>query len=306
MCRMKILVTGGAGYKGVMLVKQLLKAGHEVCVVDNFMFGCESVLHMVSESNLSIVKRDARSLTEKDISPFDVVYHLAGISGVPACAADPHAAESINVGATRLLVRGMARQQLLVYASTTSFYGASGVAFDETMPVDPISLYGQTKYEAEKIVQDRENSVSLRFATVFGVSPKMRNDLLVNEFVSKALKEHAIILFGGISKRTFVHIQDAVSAYCFVLDNIDRMRGQVFNVGSGDMNFSKQEIADAIKKVVPCEIVNSTLPSNDKRNFMVSFKKIEALGFRTRLTLEDGINELVKLYKFYGGGGFVV
>ncbi len=303
---MKVLVTGGAGYKGVVLVERLLKAGHDVCIADNFMFGCESVLHILSEPKLSIIRRDIRSLAEKDISPFDVVYHLAGISGVPSCAADPHAAESVNVGATRQLVRGMGSQQLLIYASTTSFYGASGIAFDESMPVDPISLYGQTKYEAEKIVQDRENSVSLRFATVFGVSPKMRNDLLVNEFVNKALKEHAIILFGGTSKRTFVHIQDAVSAYVSVIDNRDRMRGQVFNVGSGDMNFSKQEIAEAIAKVVPCEIVNSTLPSSDKRNFMVSFKKIEALGFRTRLTLEDGIDELVKLYRFYGGGGFAI
>jgi nucleoside-diphosphate-sugar epimerase len=297
---MKILVSGGAGYKGVVLVQKLVGAGHRVSILDSFMYGYDSVLHLVREPNIEIVKRDIRNLQRKDVAGFDVVYHLAGISGVPACAANPHAAETINVAATRLLVEMLDPQQLLIYASTTSFYGASGAAFDETMSVEPISLYGQTKYAAEQIVQQRQNSISLRFATVFGVSPRMRNDLLVNDFVYRAMKDRVIVLFGGTSKRTFIHILDAVNAYVFALDHADNMRGQVFNVGDPDLNFSKVDIATMVAKDVPCEIVNSSLPSEDKRNFLVSFDKIVKQGFKVRFGLEDGIRELVKLYGFYG------
>ena len=296
---LRILVTGGAGYKGVILVERLLELGHRVSILDNFMYGYGPVLHLVHNSRLQVSKNDVRNLKKRDLSGFDVIYHLAGISGVPACAANPHSAEMINVEATKTLVSLLDKHQLLINASTTSFYGATGKAFDENMPVEPISIYGKTKYEAERIVQMRPRSISLRFATVFGVSAKMRDDLLVNDFVQRAINDKLIVLFAAQSKRTFVHVQDAVSAYLFALDHQSEMVDQVFNVGDPTLNYSKQQIANAIAKRVPCEVTNSTMPSNDKRNFEVSFEKIRTLGYQTEYTLDDGISELIKLYHFY-------
>ena len=296
---MKILITGGAGYKGILLTEKLLELGHEVTIIDNFMYGCEPVLHLANKENLNILRLDMRNIKKKDIVPYDVIYHLAGISGVPACAANPSSAGSINVEATRKLVEATEKEQILINASTTSFYGASGKAFDEEMPVEPISLYGETKYVAEEIVQQRENSVSLRFATIFGVSPRMRNDLLVNDFVYKAMTEGVIVLYAGQSRRTFVHVRDAVTAYLFVLDNVSAMRGRIFNVGADHLNFSKLEIAKLIKKFVKCEVIDSSLPTQDKRDFIVSFDKIHKIGYKTIYSLEEGVRELVRLYSYY-------
>lgn len=296
---MKILVTGGAGYKGIVLVEELLKLRHKVALIDNFMYGYEPALHLVSNKNLEIRQLDIRNIQEADLAPYDVIYHLAGISGVPACAANAHSAEFINVTATRRMVKALSKSQVLVNASTTSFYGTSGKIFDEKTNIEAISLYGQTKYAAEQISMQRENSVSLRFATVFGVSPRMRNDLMVNDFVHKAMAERVMVLFSGESRRTFVHIRDAAAAYALVLDKVGAMRGQVYNVGSEHLNLSKLEIAQAIQKQVQCEVIDSSMPTIDKRNFMVSFKKIKKLGYKTNVSLEDGIRELVKLYSFY-------
>jgi nucleoside-diphosphate-sugar epimerase len=296
---MQILVTGGAGYKGILLVKALLDRGDSVTLLDNFMFGYSSVLHLVGKPKLSVVQLDIRSLTEKAVAKYDAVFHLAGISGMPACAANPHSAETINVAATRKLVSFLHKDQLLINASTTSLYGAAPVECDETIAVEPPSLYAKTKYDAEKIVQSRPNSISLRFATVFGVSPRMRNDVLVNDFTYKAVTDRAIVIFAGHSKRTFIHIHDAIAAYLFALDHAEAMRGGVYNVGREDLNFSKNDIAAAIRKHVPFETIASSLPDFDVRDFLVSFKKIRALGYTTTRTLDDGIPELVKLYGFY-------
>lgn len=296
---MKILVTGGAGYKGVILVKKLLERGHLVTLLDNFMYGYDSVLHLVREPDLRIVQLDIRNLDEKSVAEFDVVYHLAGLSGMSACAANPHSAQVINVDATRKLAACLHRDQLLIYASTTSLYGASGIECDETVQVEPASLYAKTKYEAEKTVQGRPNSISLRFATVFGTSPKMRPDLLANDFTYKAVNDRSLVLFAGHSKRTFIHILDAIEGYLFALDHADVMREQIFNVGDENLNFSKIDIANAIRNRVQFEIVDSSLPDLDARNFLVSFRKIRDLGFRTRYSLDDGIQELLKLYSFY-------
>ena len=296
---MKILITGGAGYKGIILTQKLLKKGYHVTILDNFMYGYDSILHLVAEPNLDIIKLDIRNIAKKDVKDYDVIYHLAGISGMPACAANPHSAEVINVDSTRKLVEFVHKDQIIINASTTSFYGSSGTECDETIPVQPVSLYGKTKYEAEKIVQQRENSISLRFATVYGLSPKMRNDLITNDFIYKAVHDRAIVIFAGHSKRTFIHIQDAVDAYIFCLDNLDKMKSQVYNVGDESLNFSKIEIANAIKKYVDFEIIDSSLPDLDVRNFLVSFKKIKHLGYKTHYSLEYGIEELLKLYSFY-------
>ena len=296
---MKVLVTGGAGYKGVILVKKLLERGYQVTLLDNFMYGYDSVLHLVTEPNLRIVRLDIRNLDEKLLAEFDVIYHLAAISGMPACAANPHSAEVINVEATRKLVSCLHNDQLLIYASTTSIYGASDIECDESVPVEPPSLYAKTKYEAEQIVMDRQNSIALRFATVFGTSPRMRADLLVNDFTYKAINDRSLVLFASHSKRTFIHILDAIDAYLFALDHADSMRGGIFNVGKEKLNVSKLDIANAIRNHVEFEIIDSSLSDLDVRDFLVSFKRIRDLGFNTRFSLDDGIRELLKLYSFY-------
>ena len=170
---------------------------------------------------------------------------------------------------------------------------------DESICVEPNSLYAKTKWESERIVLQREDSIALRFATVFGISHKMRNDLLINEFIHRAIKECTVVLFGTESRRTFIHIQDAVSAYLFAVDHATAIRGEVFNVGSPSLNLSKLEIAQAIRAYVEFEIVNSSVPCDDKRNFEVSFEKIESLGYHTQYSLQDGIRELISLYSFY-------
>jgi len=296
---MNILVTGGAGYKGVILVKKLLELGHNVTLLDNFMYGYESVLHLVPESRLCIVQLDIRNLSENALGAYDVVYHLAGISGMPACAANPSSAEFINVQATRKLTSFLSNQQLLIYASTTSIYGAANADCDENVQISPPSLYAKTKYEAEQIVMQRENSISLRFATIFGISPKMRADLLVNDFTYKALNERSIVLFGSQSKRTFLHIQDAVTGYLFALENSQLMRGEIYNLGDESLNYSKHDIVLAIRKHLDFEIIDSSLADVDVRDFVVSFGKLRSLGFSVRYSLDDGIRELLKLYSFY-------
>ena len=225
---------------------------------------------------------------------------MAGISGMPACAANPSSAESINVTATKTMVNYMSKSQILINASTSSSYGNfNGKMAYEDSDIIPVSIYGKTKYEAEKIVQDKENAVSLRFATVFGVSPKMRNDLMVNDFTYKSIVERNIVVFCGHSKRTFVHIDDVIDSYIFVLDNFQIAKNSIYNVGDVSLNFSKIDIANSIKKYVDFELIDSTLPDLDSRDFQVSFEKINRLGFKTKLTLDDGIRDLKTLYNFY-------
>jgi nucleoside-diphosphate-sugar epimerase len=295
---MKVLVTGGAGYKGVKLVKRLLEKGYEVTLFDNFMYGFEPVLHLVEYKNLDVVKGDVRNKIE-NIQTFDVIFHLAGISGFPACDANPHSAQLINVDATKQLVSSLSKSQTLIYASTTSFYGKSGNKCDEDTFVDPVSLYGITKYKAEQIVQERENSISLRFATVFGFSPKMRMDLMVNDFVYRAMKEKLVVLFDSYAKRTFIHVDDAVEAYVFAMENASKMKGNIFNTGHDSLNYSKLEIAELVKRYIDFNIIDSEIKDKDVRHFIISFDKIAGMGYKPKKTVEEGIQELLRIYKFY-------
>lgn len=295
---MNILITGGAGYKGVLLTEKLLDY-NQVTILDNFMYGYESVLHLIKHKNLSINKKDIRNINEYDTNKFDVIYHLAGISGMPACANNPHSAEAINVESVDKMVKLLSKDQLVINASTTSSYGYSNEICDEESDIKPVSIYGKTKYEAEKIIQTRENSISLRFATVFGVAPRIRNDLMVNDFVYRSIHDRNIILFAGNTKRTFIHINDAIDSYLFALNNADKMKGDVYNVGDESMNLSKKEIATIIRKFINFEIIDSHLSDLDVRNFEISFKKIKDMGFNVKYKIEDGIRDLIKLYTFY-------
>jgi nucleoside-diphosphate-sugar epimerase len=295
---MNILVTGGAGYKGVKLTGKLLEKGYRVTVVDNFMYGFEPVLHLVERPGLTIIRRDIRNGVEH-LHAYDVIFHLAGISGFPACAANPHSAQLINVDATRNLVHSLSPNQILINASTTSLYGKKGITCDEDTPVEPVSTYAITKYEAEKIISEKPQAINLRFATVFGVSPRMRMDLMVNDFTYKALKEGALVLFDSFAKRTFIHIDDAIDAYIFSLENYDRLKGQIFNVGGNGLNYSKKEIARIIRNKIEYNIIDSEIKDRDLRHYIVSFDKFEKLGFTPRRSLEQGIDELIRLFTFY-------
>jgi nucleoside-diphosphate-sugar epimerase len=295
---MNILITGGAGYKGIVLTTKLLEKGYKVTVVDNFMYGYEPIIHLSRHPKLTIIKFDIRNKIE-NLEKYDIIFHLAGISGFPACASNPHSAQLINVEATRLLCNSISGNQMLINASTTSLYGKSGQPCDEQTPVDPVSTYSMTKMEAEKIIMERENAISLRFATVFGVSPRMRMDLMVNDFTYKAVKERVLVLFDSFAKRTFIHVDDAADCYIFTMEHYDQMKGEIYNAGGNHLNFSKAEIANRIKNVVQFNIINSDIKDKDLRHFIVNFDKIEKLGYKPNISVEEGINELVRLYGFY-------
>lgn len=295
----QIVVTGGAGYVGAPLVAALLRRKHKVRVIDNLMYGAESLMPHVGNKNLEIVRTDIRNDLKPYLKDAEVVFHLAGISGFPACAANPSTAKEINVAATRRLVKVLSRQQLVIYASTTSFYGDVPGVCDETTPPRPVSLYGKTKYQAEQIIMEHPSSVALRFATLFGVSPRMRTDLLVNDFVRRAIYERYLVLFEANTKRTFLHLQDAVRGYELALEQADVMISGVYNVGSEKLNFSKAEIAAAVRQRTGCVVTKVKVDDFDVRNFETSFAKIRALGFAPRVSLGAGLDELVKLYGFY-------
>lgn len=295
---MKILITGGAGYIGIILTTQLLEKGYNVTILDNFMYGYEPVLHLVKNKNLTIIKADIRNKI-KNLGEFDFIYHLAGISGYPACSANPHSAHLINVQGTRNILRGLSKDQHIVYASTTSFYGRSGEACNEETPITPFSVYANTKYLAEQITMEKENAVALRFATIFGFSPKMRIDLMVNDFTYKAVKEGVLVLFDSFAKRTFMHVEDAADCYIMTMEKFDKMKGNIFNAGGNHLNYSKLEIASFIRQKVDFKIIDSQMQDKDLRHFMVNYDKIEKMGFIPKVSVEQGIDELLKIYAFY-------
>lgn len=294
-----ILITGGAGYKGILLTKALLEEGYNVTIMDNFMYGFDPILTVINYDKCNVIKKDIRNLEEKDVKDYDIIYHLAGISGFPACDANPHSAQIINVDSTDKLVKLLSNNQLIVYASTTSFYGQSGDERDENSIPEPTSLYGRTKYEAEKICMSHKNGISLRFATIFGVAPKMRNDLMLNDFVFRAITEHNLVLFDSKSIRTFLHIKDAIDAYLMVAKMSDKTVGKIFNVGCNSMNYSKMDIALVIKKHIDFSILDTSLKDPDKRNYKINYDKIAKLGFKSKISIDEGIEELIKLYSVY-------
>jgi len=281
------------------LTEALLDRGYQVTVYDNFMYGFGPILYLVNRPNLTVIKGDIRTDDYDFLKGQDVIFHLAGLSGFPVCQEHPHEAKMINSLATGKLVKNLGKEQRIIYASTTSIYGKSDQTCDETSPVRPISLYGITKYEAEKMVMEHENSIALRFATIFGVSPRMRVNLLVNDFAYKAIKERCLVLFESGSTRTFLHIDDAVAAYIMALESFDTMKNEVYNVGDEDLNFSKMEIAQAIRRHVDFDIIDLGIRDSDPRDFVIDFAKIRRLGFSATVSLDQGIQELVKLYGFY-------
>lgn len=300
----KILVTGAAGYIGSVLVPELLRAGHDVTAVDNFLYNQTSLLDVCDSRALRVVRGDARDekLISENIKGVDFIIPLACIVGAPACERDPIAARTTNLESIELILKLRDKSQKIIFPNTNSGYGrmAEGVAFcDETSPLDPISFYGQLKVQAEKELLEAGNAITLRLATVFGISPRMRLDLLVNDFVYRAVNDGFIVIFEPHFKRNYIHIRDVARAFMHCMEYFDVMKNQTYNVGLSDANLSKLELCEEIKKQIPQFVfLESKIGEDkDKRNYIVSNDKIEKTGFKPQVSLQDGIAELIKGYQ---------
>lgn len=298
----KVLVTGGAGYLGSVLVPMLLEKGHEVVVLDSFLYKQTSLLSCCGDKNFSVINGDCREeeTLKKALSGADYIFPLAAMVGFPLCDKDKTAAVTVNYEAIETLLRLRRKEQRIIFPCTNSGYGlGQGDNYcTEESPIEPVSLYGKTKMAAEKAVIDAGNSVTFRFATLFGASPRMRTDLLVNDFVYRAVYDRSIVIFEGEFMRNYLHVRDAARAFLFAMENFDKMNGNRYNCGLSDANCSKLELCEIIKKHIPefnyLEASVGTDP--DKRNYLVSNAKIEALGYKTKYNLDDGIDELIKVY----------
>lgn len=300
---MNILVTGGAGYIGSVLIPKILESGHYVTVIDNFMFNQASLLDCCHYDKLTIVRgdvRDKRSMSHY-LKKVDAVLPLACFTGVPLCKKSPFEAKTIIVDAIKLLLDLRSKQQIIIYPTTNSGYGIGkkGIYCTEKTPLNPISLYGQLKVKAEKMLLDAGNCITLRLATAFGISPRMRLDLLVNDFVYRALTDRFIVIFESHFKRNYIHVRDVAKAFIHSLVNFDKMRNEPYNVGLSDANLSKWELCKEIKKQIPeFYFVEAKVGEDpDKRDYIVSNGKIEKTGFMPDVSLQKGITELIKGYQ---------
>jgi len=295
-----ILVTGGAGYIGSILVPFLLSKGHRVTVLDNFMFSQNSLLECCHNDNFSVVKGDTRDeiILKKVLKEADVIIPLAALVGAPLCSEDEMAAVATNRDAIRSIAKIASKEQMIIIPITNSGYGIGtkdGFCTEDS-PLNPLTLYGKTKVEAEKIVLERGNAVCLRLATVFGMSPRMRKDLLVNDFTYRALYDRFIVVFEGHFRRNFIHVRDVAGAFVHVLENFDMMKDEAFNVGLTEANLTKLQLCEKIKNhlddfvFIPSEIGKDP----DKRDYVVSNEKIEGTGFKPVNSLDMGIKELIK------------
>lgn len=296
---MKILVTGGAGYIGSILVGQLLERGIKVDVLDNFLYNQNSLSMYFGNSNFNLIVNDVRNidLIKSIIRNYDVVIPLAAIVGAPACNLDPSAASSVNKEAILEMLKLVSRNQLIIMPTTNSAYGQGekGNYCDENTPLKPLSLYAKDKVEIENRLMERSNSISFRLATVFGMSPRMRLDLLVNEFVLRAVKDGYIVIFEGHFKRNYIHIRDVANAFILALENVEKFKDEIFNIGLSDANISKVELCEKIQKFIPnFYFAESSINKDpDQRNYIVSNSKVEKLGFKAKYSLDDGIRELI-------------
>jgi nucleoside-diphosphate-sugar epimerase len=296
---MNLLITGGAGYLGSILVGNLLQENYKVVVVDNFMYQQNSLAAYFQNPNFQVEVGDVRdkSLMKKLISQADAIIPLAAIVGAPACDLDPVAATSINRTAIIDMLKLVSKEQFILMPTTNSAYGSGDKNnfCDENSPLNPLSQYAREKVEVEKEIMARKNSVSYRLATVFGMSPRMRLDLLVNEFVLRAIKDKFVVLFEGNFKRNYIHVQDVSQAFLLALKNIDNFNGEIFNVGLSEANISKHELCQKIQNLMPDFYFTEAPISKDpdQRNYVVSNKKIEALGFEPKFNLDRGLKELI-------------
>ena len=300
---MKILVTGAAGYIGSILVPKLLEEGHEVTALDNFLYNQTSLLDCCSNQKLTIVRGDAREkgLVSELLKKADCIMPLACITGFQACDKDETAAKSVNLEAIKMLVSLRSQDQIIIFPTTNSGYGIgkSGIYCTEETPMNPISLYGRVKVEAEKAVLDAGNCITLRLATAFGISPRMRLDLLVNDITIRSVNDGFLVLFEAHFQRNYVHVRDVAGAFSHALNNFDRLKGEAYNVGLSSANLSKFELCEEIKKQVPSfYFIEAEVGQDvDQRNYIVSNDKLEKTGWKALVSLQEGISELIKGYR---------
>ena len=299
----KVLITGGAGYLGSVITGHLLNSGYEVTCLDNLSYHQNSLLHYANNPDFNFIYGDVRNreLLKRIIPEFDVIIPLAAIVGMPACDLKPEDAKTINLDAIKLMNEIRNPRQKLIYPTTNSGYGTkSGEIFcTEETPLEPISLYGRTKCDAERhLLESEKDAITLRLATVFGISPRMRTDLLVNDFVLKAVQDGYIVIYQKDFKRNYIHIKDVARVFEFCINNFESMKNKAYNVGLEDANLSKAELAEKIKKYIPkFEIVYKEVGEDpDKRNYIVSNQRILKTGFTPKFSIDDGIKELIKGY----------
>jgi nucleoside-diphosphate-sugar epimerase len=301
---MKILITGGAGYLGSVIAGRMLKEGYKVIVLDKLVFNQTSLLQYTSNSDFKFIHGDVRNekLLEKLCNEADVIIPLAAIVGFPACAAEPELAREINYQQIFNIVKFTnGKGKKILYPNTNSGYGLGTGQSEctEESPLTPISVYGTTKCAAENFLKTSTDAIIFRLATVFGVSQRMRTDLLVNDFVYKAITDKYIVVFEKTFKRNFIHIEDVANAFVFMLNNYDKYKGEVFNVGLSDANLSKQELLEKIQAHVKdfAVVYDDYYEDPDKRNYIVSNEKIEATGWKPEWGLDRGIEQLIMAYQ---------
>ena len=297
-----ILVTGGAGYLGSTMVPDLLAADHKVTVLDNFMFKQSSLNHCCYHPNFNVVKGDIRQkdTMSKLMKEADIIIPLAALVGAPLCNLDPIGATTINHDAIELMLKLLSKDQIVLMPTTNSAYGTGDKDnyCNEESPLRPISQYAIEKVEIEKKLMQHSNAISFRLATVFGMSPRMRIDLLVNDFTYRAVNDGFVVLFESHFKRNYIHVRDVSRVFQHALNNHENMKGEIYNVGLSDANVSKKELCQHIQKQLPnfVYIDEQIRKDPDQRNYIVSNEKIEATGFRTEFSLDLGIRELIKGY----------
>lgn len=299
-----ILVTGGAGYLGSILTPELLNKNYKVTVVDNFMYSQSSLNYLCSDNNFNIIKGDVRieSLMRPLIKSADIIIPLAAYVGAPLCLKDPIGATTVNHDSVIMMIKNLSKDQMVLMPTTNSAYGQGDKNnfCTEESTLNPISTYAKDKVVIEKkLLEKHANTISFRLATVFGMSPRMRIDLLVNDFVYRAVYDRFIVLFEPHFKRNYIHIRDVSRAFIHGIDNFSKMKGQIYNLGLSDANLSKLELCNKIQKYLPEFVFQEASYGKDldQRNYIVSNAKIEATGFKTGFTLDNGIIELIKGYK---------
>jgi len=298
---MKVLITGGAGYLGSNLTRHLLEAGYTVTVLDNLMYDQVTLLHLFSNPKFQFELGDVRDkkLLQDLVGLNDVIIPLAAIVGMPACKANPELTVAVNYQQVADIIEVLRDDQKLILPNTNSQYGSSDSIITEESPFNPLSLYAKTKCDAENTMLANGNGVSLRLATVFGVSPRMRLDLLVNDFVYKSVVDGYLVLFEAHFKRNYIHVQDIARTFQFIIENYEKCKGQAFNVGLSTANLSKLELAEKIKSHIPSLVIKQDdfKEDFDKRNYIVSNEKLETLGWKPIYDLDYGIKQLISAYK---------
>jgi nucleoside-diphosphate-sugar epimerase len=306
----RILVTGAAGYLGSILCEHLLDSGYEVTALDNLMYGQSPLFHLCAHPGFDFIRGDARDedLVRRTLSGKDVIIPLAAVVGAPACNMDPWLATSVNLEAVRFLNRQRSPGQLIIFPTTNSGYGTQSgdVYCTEETQLQPITLYGRDKVQAETELLASPNTITLRLATVFGMSPRMRLDLLVNHFVHAAVTDGYLVIFEKEFKRNYIHIRDVADCFVHCVRNAQHMVGRPYNAGLDAANFSKEELALKIKEYLPNLYIHfSEVGSDpDKRNYIVSNQRLRETGFEARRSLDAGIQELLKGYRMMGRGSF--